>query len=293
MRRRWIPGLINIFEVSDPEEIKALSNDPVIDRNFNLRTCPFNWFLLKRSLLVLSFNGRPFPTMSPRGCSSRARRQEELSSLLDLQIHAIKQGTHSLDHLVDWIKGVRPSEEVGILTQQLLGGVFCADFVATEKSWEAALILVAAPRSSNFPKMFWWFVTGKIRRAKRLLAGMVSDDLSAVNAIGIAVHNIVKGLHQMRSLYLDKDCRERLSPEVAAAECLRAPVSVYRQSTQSGSISGQPFEKNSLFVMNIGTASQLDGGKSLVFMQESWSGCPASAWVPALFEGLWRRTNSR
>lgn len=293
MKHRWVPGLIDIFEVSDPKQIKALSNDPLIDRGFSTRTCPLNWLLLKRSLSVLSYNGRRFPTMNPRGCPARAKKQDELSRMLNEAIPVLKEGPHSLEPLAAWVRGLRPSEEVGILTQQLLGNLFNADFQATEESWAAARILVKAPRSSNLPKMFWWFVTGKVRRAKRLLAGMVSDDLSAVNAIGIAVHNIVKGLHQMRSMYSDTVLRSMLSPEVVATQCLRAPVSVYRQSTGSGLILAQRFGKRSLFKLNIGEASQLNGGQSLVFMQDSWSGCPASSWVPALFHGLWRRANSR
>jgi hypothetical protein len=78
LKQRHIPGIANIFEVNDPEEIKALANDPVIDRYFETRTCPVNWFLLKRALSVLSFKGRRFPTMGPRQCRSRARAQAEL-----------------------------------------------------------------------------------------------------------------------------------------------------------------------------------------------------------------------
>jgi hypothetical protein len=171
-----------------------------------------------------------------------------------------------------------------------LGRLFRSDFIATEESWAAALVLVTAPRSSNLLKLCWWFVTGNVRRAKRLLAGMVGDDLSAVNAIGIAVHNLVKSLHHMRSLYADASSRKALSAEAAAGECLRAPVSVYRQSTDRGTLMGDGFPKNSLFVLNIGTASQLSGGGPLVFMEESWSACPASTWVPATLEGVWRRS---
>lgn len=63
----------------------------------------------------------------------------------------------------------------------------------------------------------------QVRRAKHLLAELVDGDLSAVNAIGIAVHNVVKGLHHMRALYADQGARESLSAEVTAIQCLRAP----------------------------------------------------------------------
>jgi hypothetical protein len=192
--------------------------------------------------------------------------------------------------LAEWVRGVGSDAEVGALTQQLLGRLFRSDFTATPESWTAALILVAAPRASNPRKLIWWFVSGKVRRAKDLLAGMVDDDLSAVNGIGIAVHNLVKGLRHLRSLYADSNSRNALSAEAAAAQCLRAPISVYRQSTAPGTLMGEAFPKNSLFVPNLGTASQLTGGRLLVFMEESWSACPASTWVPAMLAGVWRRS---
>jgi hypothetical protein len=290
LKHTRIPVVVDMFEVNDPEEIKSLANDPVIDRQFETRTCPVNWFLLKRSLSVLSFRGRRFPTMEPRDCATRARAQEELWRVLNDHTDDIKAGPVALEPLAEWVRGVGTDAEAGIRTQQLLGRLFRSDFTATEESWAAALVLVAAPRSSNLLKLSWWFITGKVRRAKRLLAGMVGDDLSAVNAIGIAVHNLVKSLHHMRSLYADASSRKALSAEAAAGECLRAPVSIYRQSTDRGTLMGHSFPKNSLFVLNIGTASQLSGGRSLVSMEESWSACPASTWVPAMLEGVWRRS---
>ena len=162
-------------------------------------------------------------------------------------------------------------------------------FVATEKSWNAAKILVAAPRSKNLPKMAWWFVIGKVRRAKRILAGMVNGDLSAVNAIGIAAHNVVKSVRHMRDLYGNPSVRSTLSPEAAVEQSLFAPVSLYRQATASGQLGDCPFSKNALFVLAIGEASQQSGGRPLVFMDDTWSQCPANVWVPAMLQGVWKR----
>jgi hypothetical protein len=291
LKQIHIPGLINIFEVSDPKEIKAVANDPIIDRNFEIRTCPLNWFLLKRSLSALSYRGHRFPTMCPRQSVSRTRAQEALWRKLNDQTEEMKGGPISLTPLADWIRGIGPNVEVGILAQQLLGRLFREDFTATQESWRAALVLVAAPRSSNLPKLCWWLVTGKVRHAKYALAEMVDGDLSAVNAIGIAVHNLVRSLYLMRSLYSDSGTGEAVSAKVAASQCLRAPVSVYRQSTTQGALMGFSFPKHSLFVLNIGAASQLPDGEPLVFMEDSWSRCPASTWIPAMLEGVWRRAS--
>jgi hypothetical protein len=167
--------------------------------------------------------------------------------------------------------------------------LFSSDFKATPESWDAAKTLVAAPRSTDWPKMAWWFVSGKVRRAKRLLASMVSDDLSAVNAIGIAVHNVVKSMRHLRLLYPDSARRASLSPESAVDASLFAPVSLYRQATAAGQLGDCPFSRHSLFVLSIGEASQQPGGRSLVFMDDSWSRCPANVWVPAMLQGVWTR----
>jgi hypothetical protein len=288
MKRLKIPGIANIFKVDEPEEIRTLAQDSRIDRQFNLRTCPLNWLFLKRSLNVLSFEGRRFPTMIGRDSAGRRIAQQLLAKSLHEKAASIRLGPQELEPLAHWVRGEGPESQVGVLAQQLLGSLFSPGFVATDESWAAAKVLVVAPRSWK-PKVFWWFVTGKLRRSKRLLAQMVNDDLSAVNAIGIAVHNVVKGLRHMRSLYADASIRSSLSPVAAAHQCLFAPVSLYRQATKAGQLGDCPFPKNSLFVFETGKASQHDGGLPLVFMNGTWSQCPAADWVPAMMEGLWLR----
>ncbi len=291
MNKIRIPGIVNIFKVSQPEEIKLLAQDSRIDRKFNTRTCPANWVLLKRSLAVLSFEGRRFPTMTPREVVQRQTDQENLRNALNQRIAAISAGPQELEPLANWVKGVGAEQQIGILTQQLLGGLFSPTFEASEDSWTAAKVLVAAPRSWKLP-VFCSLLSGKVKRAKRLLAGMVGGNLSAVNAVGIAVHNVVKGMRHMRVLYADAAIRSSLLPAEAARQCLFAPVSLYRQATEAGQIDGCPFQKNSLFVLEIGEASRQSGGLPLVFMDGTWSTCPAAQWVPAMFEGVWRRATS-
>src|SRR5262249_51168573 len=156
--------------------------------------------------------------------AQRARNQRELWTRLSEQAAVVKDGPEELQPLANWVRGVGSDEELGILVQQLLGRLFSAQFVATEQTWNAAKILVAAPRSKNLPKMAWWFVSGKVRQAKRLLAQMVNGDLSAVNAIGIAAHNVVKSIRHMRLLHANPAAKATLTPESAAEQCLFAPI---------------------------------------------------------------------
>ena len=53
MKRLSIPGVADVIRVDEPDQIRALAADSRIDRQFDLRTRLWNWFLLKRSLGVL------------------------------------------------------------------------------------------------------------------------------------------------------------------------------------------------------------------------------------------------
>jgi hypothetical protein len=292
LKRFRIPGFIDVINVDDPEEIFALNQDARIDREFHLGLPVLNSLILKRSLSVLSFAGRRFPTMVSRDSAERASAQTKLGEALTARVSSIKEGPEELEPIASWIRGEGRDSQVGLFVQQVVGRLFSPTFVATEESWEAARVLVAAPRSPNWLEMFWWFITGKVRRAKRLLASLVNEDLSAVNGIGIASHNIVKSLVQMKRLYSEPGARNSLSAEDAVSRCLAAPVSLFRQATASGELRGCPFSKDSLFVFFIGKASKADGGRSLIFMDDSWSGCPAAQWVPAMLEGVWKRASA-
>jgi hypothetical protein len=293
LKRHHIPGVLDLFEVTDPKDIEVVNNDPRFDRKFDSSTCPLNWLLLKRSLSVLSYAGHRFPTMSPRDSVARKSAQQALWNRLSLKVSEVKSGPEELEPLSSWVRGDGADESLGLLAQQILGRLFSETFLATPESWDAATTLIRAPRSSNILKLIWWVISGKVRRAKRLLAGMVNNDLSGVNAIGIAVHNLVNSLRRMRSVYSDKNLRVKLSPVDAVNRCLVAPASVYRQAKVAGELKGNQFSSGSVFILNIGDAAKMEGAGNLVFMRDSWSSCPAEQWIPAMLEGVWMRANAK
>jgi hypothetical protein len=292
LKRTRIPGFSDVIHVDDPQEIIDLNRDVRIDRRFDLRWPILNWLILKRALNVLSFGGQRFPTVIARDSTTRASAQAKLGAALDTQAGAVRQGPEELEELAAWLRGSGSNAPVGIAVQQVVGRLFSPNFRATPESWDAAKILVTAPRSPNVLRTVWWILSGKLHRAKRLLAGMVNGDLAGVNGIGIAAHNIVNSLLQMKRLYSDPAVRGTLSAEEAMRQSLMAPVSLLRQASSAGEIRGCPFSKNSLLVLAIGKASKSPGGQSLVFMDDSWSGCPGSRWVPAMLEGVWKRADS-
>jgi hypothetical protein len=60
VKRRKLPGLVDLYVVSDPGEIRALAGDLSLDRKFEKSSCPVNWLMIQRSLKVLSFGGHVF-----------------------------------------------------------------------------------------------------------------------------------------------------------------------------------------------------------------------------------------
>ena len=166
-------------------------------------------------------------------------------------------------------------------------------FTATEESWAAACMVLEAASSSSVTKMLGWRISGRLERAKTLLASMVNGDLAAVNAIIAAPQLIVDGLHKMRQLAADPALRSSITTDAAVDECLFAPTTVVRQAKTSGEVGGCFFRRGSLFILGLGSASKSAANRDLVFLSQSWSRCPAEKWVPALLEGVWTRVSAR
>lgn len=119
MKRHHIPGILDVYEVSDPTEIEAVNNDPRIDRQFDSRTCPLNWLLVKRSLSVLSYAGNRFPTMRPRDSKERQSAQQALWNRLNLKVAEIRLGPKELEPLAHRVRGYGTDESLGLRTQQI------------------------------------------------------------------------------------------------------------------------------------------------------------------------------
>jgi len=118
---------------------------------------------------------------------------------------------------------------------------------------------------------------------------MVDGDLAGVHAVSVAIHNLVKGMHRMRALFLDPSLGDKLTPEAAGRRCLFAPGAVLRQPTSSGTVAGCPYSPQTVVLLELEKARETSGDASMIFLSPTWSRCPADRWVPALLEGVWRR----
>ncbi len=292
MKRTYIPGITDIVVVTDPAEIRTISNDSRFDRNFIGHGPVRNVLRLRKMLRIFSLDGRLFPTMLPRTNPSRAAAQDELWSRLNVKADEVKLGPAELEPLAAWVRGIGTAEKLVLLVEQSIGRLLVETFTATEESSAAARTVLEAAGSSNVLKMLWWRISGRLERAKTLLASMVNGDLAGVIALIAARQLIVEGLHKMRQLAADPALRSSMTTDAAVDECLFAPASVVRQAKTSGDVGGCPFRRGSLFILELGSASQGAANRDLVFLSQSWSRCPAEKWVPALLEGVWTRVSA-
>jgi hypothetical protein len=292
MKRTYFPGIIDIIEITDPAEIRTISNDSRFDRDFIGHGPVRNAQRLRKMLRIFSLNGRRFPTMLPRTNPSRAAAQDELWSRLNVQADEVKHGPTQLEALAEWVRGTGTAEKLDLLVQQSIGRLFVETFTAGEESLAAAHVVLEAASSSNVLKILGWRISGRLERAKTLLASMVNGDLAGVIALVAARQLIVDGLHKMRQLAADPALRSSTTTDAAADECLFAPPTVVRQARTSGEVSGCPFKRGSLFILGLGVASKGAANRDLVFLSQSWSRCPAEKWVPALLEGVWTRVSA-
>ena len=289
MKRTYFPGIHDIVVVTDPAEIRTISNDSRFDRDFMGHGPVRNVQRVRTMLRIFSVNGRLFPTMLPRTNPSGAAAQDELWSRLNVKADEVKHGPAQLEPLAEWVRGIGTAEKLGLLVQQSIGRLFVETFTATEESVAAASMVLEAASSSNVVRMLGWRISGRLERAKALLASMVNGDLAAVIAMIAARQLIVDGLHKMRQLAADPALRSSITTDAAVDECLFAPTTVVRQAKTSGEVGGCPFRRGSLFILGLGSASKGAANRDLVFLSQSWSRCPAEKWVPALLEGVWTR----
>jgi hypothetical protein len=105
LKRLRVPGLIDVTNVDDPREIIDLNQDSRIDRKFFLHLPVLNWLILKRSLSVLSFAGRRFPTMVSRESPERAAAQAKLGEALNAKASSVREGPQELEKLASWVRG--------------------------------------------------------------------------------------------------------------------------------------------------------------------------------------------
>jgi hypothetical protein len=142
MKRTYLPGITDVVVVTDPIEIRTISNESTFDRDFSGHVPIRNRQRVRKMLRIFSANGRLFPTMLPRTNPVRAAAQDELWARLNLKADEVKRGPAELEPLAEWVIGTGTAHQIGLLVQQSVGRLFVETLTATDESWVAACLVL-------------------------------------------------------------------------------------------------------------------------------------------------------
>lgn len=284
-----IPGLIDLIRADATSAIRALADDGRLDRDFEPRGPLLNRLLVRRIRSVLQVKGIPLPSVAPRTDKERARMQDELRRRLDPAAGRSLWDTETISALAAAVRGADDAPAIGPAAQQAVGRLFVAGYRGSDESWAAAQALDAAVHSRNPFEWIFLYLSGRLARARRLLAALVNGDLAGVHATGIAVHNLVRGFERMRELWREPRWRAPASADAVVEQCLFAPPSVLRQATVPGATVAGAVRPGTLVVLELGSARARAGSREVEFMAGHWAACPAAAFVPALIRAVWQR----
>jgi hypothetical protein len=288
-RRLGIPLLLDVVRVDDLREIRSLAADRRVDRVFGRSGRLLNRVLQGRILDQMRVNGRLLPAFLPRDDATRVAGQEALERRLASR-DIVRWNNGELDAIAAYVSGEGNEDALGPAVQQLVGRLFFPDYQADAASYAAARLVDAYPGAKPW-RALWWRLSGRLRRARRLLWERAQNDGHAIHATTIAFHNIVLALNTMRELLADPVRAGRLTEDNVVPQCLSAPPRLLRRSTDGFETPALPrrMRRGALIVFELKDALAGYGDARDAFMTESWSRCPAHGLVRELLRAVYRR----
>ncbi|MFZ0496712.1 MAG: hypothetical protein WBD78_01100 [Methylocella sp.] len=289
-QRIRVPGLVDLVLVADPSEIRALNEEPRLDRRFLPRGPLVNRLIAGRIRRWFQIQGQPLPSLAARGDQVRAERQRELEIALDPASGRALWSEQQLDKLASFVRGAGTHEGTAITVQEIAGRLFDPLYAADPESWRAAT-LIDRFREGFSPVQIIWLITGRLRRARALLVERANQNRWAMHATAIGVHGIVAALERMRQLRALPDATS-LGDDAVLGRCLAPPKQVPRTveaSLASPFVAGE-MQPGALVMLKLDAADPSTPGAETVFMQGHWNGCPAWAFVTALLQSVWHRS---
>ncbi len=136
-----VPWILDVVLVSEPSEIRALDNEPLIDRRFIPRGPLLNRLIVERIRRWFEIDGRLLPALLPRADKDRAKRQRELATALDPTQGRALWTDLQLDALSAFVGGRGSYEDMGITVQETVGRLFDPSYKADRASWDTAVLV--------------------------------------------------------------------------------------------------------------------------------------------------------
>jgi hypothetical protein len=282
-----VPWVLDVVLVSEPSEIRALDDEPLIDRRFIPRGPLLNRLIVELIRRWFEIDSRLLPSLLPRADKDRAKRQRELATSLDpTQGHALWIDLQ-LDALSAFVGGRGSYEDMGITVQETVGRLFDPSYKADRASWDAA-VLVDRFRNGFSPVQIIWQGTGRLRCAFDLLRKRAEQDRWRMHATAIGAHGIVHALERMRLLRATPEATS-LSDDAVLARSLSPPKQLLRTVEAALSTPLSATELKPVMMQNDKAMPRAPDAE-MIFMRDHWNACPAQAFVTALLQAVWHRS---
>jgi hypothetical protein len=290
-RRIRVPGLVDIVLVTEPAEIRALDEEPKVDRHFTRRGPLLNRLITRRIRRWFHIRGQLLPSLAPRGDAVRAQRQQQLAGSLPPAGGRPVCTEAQLDRLASFVRGGSSRDDAAVTVQEIVGKLFYPDYEADQASWKASE-LIDRFRDGFSPVQILWLLTGRLGRARRLLLDRARQDRWAMHGSAIGMHGILHALERMRDLRVASEARS-LGDDAALARCLAPPRQVPRtvEAMLSTTVTARHLQPGTLVMLRLGTAGPYAPDAETVFMHGHWNACPAQAFVTELLRAVWRRSS--
>jgi hypothetical protein len=279
-----IPLLLDLHRVRSADAIRVAADSPLLDRRHVNRGPLINRVLAWRLRSTLRTRTARLPSALPRDDVAREQAQAELRARLDALPRALDNET--LERLAAAVRRDPGAPALGPLAQQAVGRLFVSGYRGDAESWQAALDFDAGVRS-GIPRLVWLWISGRLTRARRLLADRVGGDPSGVHATGIAVHTLVRSLERMTELWRAVAPGAKPTAPEAVAASLRPPARVVRQAVGAGTVKDHSVRGGTIAILELDSAFDASSDPDLVFLSAHWSSCPADGLVARLLAEVW------
>ena len=290
MRRIRIPFVADIILVDSAHAIRADANHGLLDRGYRPCGPLLNRIIAGRVRKALRCGNKPLPSAEMRGNAQRARKQEELADRLDPA--TAPWDNDLIGSIADHVRG-GDGRSVEHLVQELVGRLFNPAYAAGKGTWRAAKTLDGVIRSWNPVKRFLWLIGNARVRAQNTLGEASGNDLAAIHATGIAVHNLVESVISLKRDWANPVRRAGLAPEQAAMRAMVGPARILRQAAAEGTALAGSLNPGTLVIFEVGKAAAQTLDSDLAVLSRSWSRCPAHALIPVLLAEIWRTAQAR
>jgi hypothetical protein len=283
-----VPGLIDLVLADDPTDIRALDDNPRIDRHFVRRGPLLNRLIVARLRRWYEIGGAMLPSFLPRGDGERAERQKALADRLT-PTNGHPWSEAQLDRLASFVRGLGGRDDAAVVVQEIVGRLFFPDYVADGASWAAAETIDGLSAGVSLSQLVA-LVTGLTHKARKLLVERARDDRWAMHGTAIGVHGIVHALERMRARRPTAEAAA-LSDDAVLARCLRPPRQVPRtvEAPLSTPSAGE-LRPGAMILLRLERAWPPAPDAEMVFMRGHWNACPAAGFVAALVLAVWQRS---